>query len=293
MAKGFRAAAADWVGMVVYRGFETRRFLQGQLTIETERFPVGSWTWGGYLTDKGRMLATYVALSLENHEIGLVMDKGLIDGTLKRLKRYQLRAKTEPEIDGRAWTATVGEDLGQGGSRFLRNVDGAEITVPLGGGAALRIATTDRAAKDPAVEDGFRVACARQGMPWLTAPLQDRLTAHMVSLDLAGGIDFNKGCYLGQEIVVRSHHRGAIKKRAFVVTGKGAAPEQGTELLSGVHGGQAAGQFVYGGAEGDGFCGLAALRKDAAGGELELEDGREVSASPPPYGLIDEKFEKA
>lgn len=293
MAEGsHRATAADWVGMVVFRGLETRHFLQGQLSIETEQFPVGSWTWGGYLSPKGRLLATYAALSLEDHGIGLVMDKGLVDVALKKLKRYKMRAKTEFEVDRRPWAATVGEDLGQGGSRFLRGTDGADLIVPLGGGAALRSAGPGQSSAK-AVEDEFWATCARQGIPWLTAPLQDALTAHMVSLDLAGGIDFNKGCYVGQEIVVRSHHRGAIKKRAFVVTGKGGPPEPGTELLSGVHGGQAAGQFVYGGAEGDGFRGLAALRKDAAGGELELEDGREVEASPPPYGLVDEKFEKA
>ena len=282
--------ALDWLGMIVYEGPETRHFLQGQLSCDTEKLGNDEWTWGGYLTVKGRLLSTFVAIGLGDESVGLVMDRLLIPATLKKLRMYQLRANTKASEDSRRWSGLVGDKFTAAEGKVDRNAGGADFVVPLGGGVALALEAGHAA--DAAADAAFQVACARQGLPWLTAQLQEQLTAHMISLDLAGGVDFEKGCYLGQEIVIRSHHRGLIKKRSFIVEGEGAAPERGAQVLSEVHGGQAAGQFIYGASENGGCCGLATLRKDAVEGTLELEDGRELSAKPPPYGLFDPKFEK-
>lgn len=277
--------------MVVYSGPESRKFLQGQLSCDTEKLAVGEWAWGGYLTLKGRLLSTFVAVALADDSIGLVMDKGLVPLTVKKLRMYQLRAKTKHEVDGRKLAGLVGDGFADADDKVIRDAHGAELVLPLGGGAALALGMD--CGVDPSAKNAFVASCARAGMPWLTEALQEQLTVHMVSLDLAGGVDFEKGCYLGQEIVIRTHHRGQVKKRAFVATGDGEAPKPGTEVLSEVHGGQVAGQIVYSARENGGFCALAALRKDAVEGALELADGRDVAATAPPYGLVDEKFEKA
>ncbi|MBV9246236.1 MAG: folate-binding protein, partial [Methylobacteriaceae bacterium] len=53
------------------------------------------------------------------------------------------------------------------------------------------------------------------------------------NLDRLNGIDFNKGCYVGQEVVSRVEHRGLARKRIVAVRFEGAAPEAGTEVTSG------------------------------------------------------------
>jgi folate-binding protein YgfZ len=56
---------------------------------------------------------------------------------------------------------------------------------------------------------------------------------HDANLDLLHGVDFEKGCYVGQEVVSRMRHRGGARKRIVRLTFAGAAPEQGTPVLAG------------------------------------------------------------
>ena len=56
---------------------------------------------------------------------------------------------------------------------------------------------------------------------------------HDANLDLLNGVDFEKGCYVGQEVVSRMKHRGGARKRIVRVTLGGAAPPPGTPVLDG------------------------------------------------------------
>jgi tRNA-modifying protein YgfZ len=56
---------------------------------------------------------------------------------------------------------------------------------------------------------------------------------HDANLDLLHGVDFEKGCYVGQEVVSRMRHRGGARKRIVRLMFSGAAPEQGTPVLAG------------------------------------------------------------
>jgi folate-binding protein YgfZ len=56
---------------------------------------------------------------------------------------------------------------------------------------------------------------------------------HDANLDLLHGVDFEKGCYVGQEVVSRMRHRGGARKRIVRLTFSGAAPGQGTPVLAG------------------------------------------------------------
>ena len=55
----------------------------------------------------------------------------------------------------------------------------------------------------------------------------------MLNLDLLGGVNFEKGCYTGQEIIARTHFRGAIKRRMFRFECAGPPPAPGTRVLAG------------------------------------------------------------
>ena len=56
---------------------------------------------------------------------------------------------------------------------------------------------------------------------------------HDANLDLLHGVDFEKGCYVGQEVVSRMRHRGGARKRIVRVALGGAAPERGTPIMAG------------------------------------------------------------
>jgi folate-binding protein YgfZ len=82
----------------------------------------------------------------------------------------------------------------------------------------------------------------RAGRPLIEQPTQDQFVPQMVNLELAGGVDFHKGCYPGQEVVARAQYRGAVKRR--MVRLRGAALTAGQELYSDDAPGQPSGMVV-------------------------------------------------
>ena len=55
----------------------------------------------------------------------------------------------------------------------------------------------------------------RGGYPCIGPEQSEQFTPHMLNLDLLDGISFDKGCYTGQEIVARTHYKGATKRRTL------------------------------------------------------------------------------
>ena len=62
------------------------------------------------------------------------------------------------------------------------------------------------------VDPGFLV---QHGCPYVGANQVEQFTPHMLNLDLLDAISFDKGCYTGQEIVARTHYKGATKRRTL------------------------------------------------------------------------------
>lgn len=61
--------------------------------------------------------------------------------------------------------------------------------------------------------DSDAAAAIKAGIPWIGEAQSEKFTPHMLNLDLLDAIDFEKGCYTGQEIVARTHYKGATKRR--------------------------------------------------------------------------------
>jgi len=93
------------------------------------------------------------------------------------------------------------------------------------------------------------------------------------NFDALNGVDWDKGCYMGQELTARTKYRGLIKKRLMPVSVEGAAPAPGTPLM---RDGKEAGEMR---SARDGL-GLALIRLEhieEAGGDLTLEaDGAKI-----------------
>ena len=53
------------------------------------------------------------------------------------------------------------------------------------------------------------------GLPQIYGETYESFVAQMLNLDLLGAVSFTKGCYTGQEIIARTHYRGAVKRRMF------------------------------------------------------------------------------
>ncbi len=53
------------------------------------------------------------------------------------------------------------------------------------------------------------------GLPWIGTLQSEKFTPHMLNLDMLDAISFDKGCYTGQEVVARTHYKGATKRRTL------------------------------------------------------------------------------
>jgi folate-binding protein YgfZ len=107
--------------------------------------------------------------------------------------------------------------------------DGEVATVRVDAARFLRIAPSDKLSLAPTRgEEDWTLEEIRAGRPLISAATQDQFVPQMVNFEALGAIDFQKGCYPGQEIVARAQYRGQVKRRLVHVQ----APA-GTELKPG------------------------------------------------------------
>ena len=114
----------------------------------------------------------------------------------------------------------------------------------------------------------------RSGIVTIEAATVDRFVPQMVNFELVGGVDFQKGCYPGQEVVARSQYRGTTKRRTFLFEGEAVASPGQDVFVAGAEG-EPAGTVANAAAspEGGGSA-LIELRLAALGdGELRLGSG--------------------
>lgn len=253
-------------------GADARSWLQGLVTNDVEEIPPGEARFAALLTPQGKIIADFlVAPDGDGLLIDCAADQA--EALARRLAMYRLRANVEISR-----VASLAVAAGWGGPPPAAS-KGRIFDDPRDPRLGWRaIAAHDELEKlgEPASEsewDAHRIACgAPQGgrdFAWNDA------FPHDANMDLLRGIDFRKGCYVGQEVVSRVQHRGPPRKRVAVVRVEGQTPPPGADIL--------AGDVVIGamGSSAAGL-GLAMLRLDkvddaAAAGRPLTADGARIS----------------
>jgi len=226
-----KAAQLEDRGVVSVSGADATGFLQGLLTNDVERLAPSEARYAALLTPQGKILFDMIAVRAHGREPSYLIDCALAQaGDLaKRLGFYKLRAKIAiaDESANRAVAAFWGDEppgITEGlvyadprdprlGSRAIaaREVAAAIGSEHAGEYEALRIAVgAPKGGLDFAYGDAF---------------------PHDANFDLLHGVDFDKGCYVGQEVVSRMQHRGTARKRVARVKLAGPAPAAGTPVL--------------------------------------------------------------
>ena len=112
----------------------------------------------------------------------------------------------------------------------------------------------------------------------------------MVNLELIGGVNFQKGCYPGQEIVARTHYLGKPNRRMYRINlDTENCPQPGTNIFSAKDGEQAVGKIVSAAKlVKNNYSALAVLRTEKETDTdlyLHSTDGPSVSIDSLPYSL--------
>ena len=254
---------ADW-GLIRARGADAASFLHGQLTQDVTALGATEARLAGYCSAKGRLLASFVLWRTDADTIDLACSADLLASTLKRLSLFVLRAKCKLSdasaevalygLAGAEATAWLGDDAparpwttaAAGAGRALRLPDGAGqprylLSLPLAAVAAVADAAATPTPALPALSaDDWRWLEVKSGVVRIEAATAEHFVPQMVNLELVGGVNFQKGCYPGQEIVARSQYRGTLKRRLMAFDS--AAPlASGQEVFHSADPGQPAG----------------------------------------------------
>jgi folate-binding protein YgfZ len=255
--------------LIALAGPDWRDFLQGLLSQDVETLAVGEARFGALLTPQGRLLYD---LFVVGRDEGCWLDV-LAEhraAIMQRLTMYRLRAKVEIAADETAVSILYGGEAepGPGWARDPRlpalGWRGYGATAPAGAAIA------DEAARD--------AAKLRLGVPGPSDWGSDKTYPIEANFDLLNGIDFKKGCFVGQETTSRMKRRGQIKSRMLPIAFEGPAPAPGAEVLAGE---LRAGEVLSGG---DGRA-MALLRLDRAEGQSLTVDGRKVTVERPAWFL--------
>ena len=234
-----RIAKLEHYGLLRAAGDDARAFLHAQLTNDLLNLPPGQARYAGWCSAKGRLLATFLVVP---HADGflLQLSRDLVPVVLKRLSMFILRSKVKLADASSQWTqyGVWGPDAGV--SLAVSERDGA-ISVGIDAGRRLVLASEGLLSPTASADD-WLLAEVRAGRPLIEQPTQDQFVPQMVNLELAGGVDFHKGCYPGQEVVARAQYRGAVKRRMYRL--RGAALKAGQELYSDDTPGQPSGMVV-------------------------------------------------
>jgi hypothetical protein len=273
-APGGESAAAGLayvpdLAAVRFQGSNARSFLQGYLTSDTTRLREGTLLPTALCNLKGRVVMNGWCAPENDQDVLLVLHASLVDALSAFLKPYLMFSRHTSLTDLRDdlvlltsldLPEDVPEDVSDPAIEGGLVLDARRRLFPV---SALAEAQRLWESHSHVGAEAWLAALTADGIPLVTAPVSETFLPQMLNLETLGAIDFEKGCYLGQEVVARAQHRGEVKRRLTSLTWHGRRPPDPggdvTDLDGKVHG-----VVLQSAADGAG-CGplLAVLRQGA------------------------------
>jgi folate-binding protein YgfZ len=225
-----RAALLGGRSILRVSGRDARSFLQGLVTNDVEALKQGEGRFAALLTPQGKILFDFF-VTPDGDALLIDCNASQAADLAKRLGFYKLRAdvriadesnvlavaafrETPPPAQALAYADPRHESMGW---RVIGPPD-----------------ELDRLGVVAGLEDAYTAHRIALGVPeGGTDYAYGDTFPHEANMDLVHGVDFKKGCYIGQEVVSRVEHRGTARKRIVRVGFSGAAPAQGTEISTG------------------------------------------------------------
>ncbi len=216
-----KSALLDNRSLILVSGEEAVHFLDNLLTCKVVDLADGDASFGALLTPQGKILYDFFLIKKgQTFLIDIHTDHAT--EFAKRLTFYKLRAKVDITLqESETVSACWGDGL-EAGANSITDPRHPKLGLRLYGG------------EKPDHETGSYLShCISLNIPTGSIDFQyGDAYPHEVLMDQFGGVDFKKGCYVGQEVVSRMQHRGTTKKRVLLITADNDLPPTGTEILA-------------------------------------------------------------
>ena len=280
-----KAALLPDRGVLKVAGIDARKFLNGLVTADMGKVTPQAPRFAALLTPQGKIIVDFIIVETDSpadNAFYLDCPRALAAVLVERLKFYKLRAKVVVEdVSDHAGVMAIWD----GAAAAHEGACYPDPRLPELGLRCVTAHPVETAATfaaepvDAAAYEAHRIAL---GVPagGLDFAYGDAFP-HEADMDQLHGVDFQKGCFVGQEVVSRMEHRGTARTRVVPVAFGQVPPAAGASVTAGgksvgVMGSAAAGR------------GLAMLRLDrvdealAAGAAL-VADGIELRLSKPAW----------
>jgi folate-binding protein YgfZ len=234
-----KAALLGDRGVVKVAGEDARKFLNGLLTTDLARVSPQRASFAALLTPQGKIMVDMIVAEAPAEDGGgffIDCPRALSLTLTDRLNFYKLRAKVLVEdlsaVLGvlAAWDSTRETEYGLCYADPRLAALGTRCMLPphLAADAAADLGATLVEASE---YEAHRIALGapRGGLDFL----YNDAFPHEADMDQLNGVDFEKGCYVGQEVVSRVEHRGTARKRVVPVTFRDFGPEAGVPVKVG------------------------------------------------------------
>lgn len=223
------------LGLICISGPDRHKFLQGQLTCNIADLTSSHYLTGAYCSQAGRVQTTFIIFETADN-CYLVLARDLIGNIISLLQKYAIFSKVSITDLSSAWQV-----VGMVGDELTLILERNNITLPPAINTmvefdhllvlqrpgklsrCLMLGPSDTVSK---IQDksglGLQNAYSHWqlmdievGFPTISLATMDQFTPHALNQDILGSISFNKGCYIGQEIVARTHYRGQVKQHLY------------------------------------------------------------------------------
>lgn len=226
---GRAGSGITWVGglgAVKFSGSDARPFLQGYLTCDTTRLSAGSLAPTALCNLKGRVVMNGWCSLLDDQDVLLLLHTSLVERLAAFLRPYLNFSRTELiDLAGSSRLLTTLDQPPAPGALTIDSRRQVYLLDSVDEARNLRQQFPDLDA------EAWLAALTSDGIPLVTAAVSETFLPQMLGLEGLGAIDFEKGCYLGQEVVARAQHRGQVKRRLARLHWRGpAAPVAAADI---------------------------------------------------------------
>ena len=211
--------SADLFNIIFIGGKDRVDFLQGQVTQDIEKLDENTTRNAAFCNPKGRVIATCQLFQF-NEKIGVIIHHTMSEIIINRLKKFIFRSDVNIELSSDVWSSCfkkmdsneIRKKVTMSSNQFIVINDLKES------GAKEIFSNTEKIEilKNPMKQEDWKAARMTENLVDISIQHSEKYTPHMLNMDVIDGISFQKGCYVGQEVVARTEHIGRVKRRVIV-----------------------------------------------------------------------------